>query len=379
MITSDYIILGAGASGLMLANRMSQDAFFNDKLILIIDKDKNKGNDRTWCYWEEGTGEWDHILHKSWSNIFFGSNTFSKTIAISPFNYKMIRSEKFYKSLWDSISLKPNIKFVEDSVNSFTEIENGVQVITKKARYFGAKLFNSLPNPEVYKSQKKYPVLQQHFLGWFVKTEEDCFDDSVATFMDFKVEQNGNTRFMYVLPSDKRTALFEYTLFSKKLLQHVDYEDAIKDYLSEKGIVNYEIIEKEKGSIPMTSFKFSKLNSKHILNIGTAGGWTKTSTGYTFKNASKKTKNLVLFLKKEKNLSKFHKKTKYWFYDLIFLDVLANHNEDGASLFSSMFKKANTKTIFKFLDEESSLFEDLKIILSVPPKRFIQAFFKRLF
>ena len=379
MITSDYIILGAGASGLMLANRMSQDAFFNDKLILIIDKDKNKGNDRTWCYWEEGTGEWDHILHKSWSNIFFGSNTFSKTIAISPFNYKMIRSEKFYKSLWDSISLKPNIKFVEDSVNSFTEIENGVQVITKKERYFGAKLFNSLPNPEVYKSQKKYPVLQQHFVGWFVKTEEDCFDDSVATFMDFKVEQNGNTRFMYVLPSDKRTALFEYTLFSKKLLQHVDYEDAIKDYLSEKGIVNYEIIEKEKGSIPMTSFKFSKLNSKHILNIGTAGGWTKTSTGYTFKNASKKTKNLVLFLKKEKNLSKFHKKTKYWFYDLIFLDVLANHNEDGASLFSSMFKKANTKTIFKFLDEESSLFEDLKIILSVPPKRFIQAFFKRLF
>jgi len=379
LITSDYIILGAGASGLMLANRMSQDAFFNDKLILIIDKDKNKGNDRTWCYWEEGTGEWDHILHKSWSNIFFGSNTFSKTIAISPFNYKMIRSEKFYKSLWDSISLKPNIKFVEDSVNSFTEIENGVQVITKKARYFGAKLFNSLPNPEVYKSQKKYPVLQQHFLGWFVKTREDCFDDSVATFMDFKVEQNCNTRFMYVLPSDKRTALFEYTLFSKKLLQHVDYEDAIKDYLSEKGIVNYEIIEKEKGSIPMTSFKFSKLNSKHILNIGTAGGWTKTSTGYTFKNASKKTKNLVLFLKKEKNLSKFHKKTKYWFYDLIFLDVLANHNEDGASLFSSMFKKANTKTIFKFLDEESSLFEDLKIILSVPPKRFIQAFFKRLF
>ncbi|WP_339756215.1 lycopene cyclase family protein [uncultured Winogradskyella sp.] len=379
MITSDYIILGAGASGLMLAYRMSQDAFFNDKLILIIDKDKNKGNDRTWCYWEEGTGEWDHLLHKSWSNIFFGSNTFSKTIAISPFNYKMIRSEKFYKSLWDSISLKPNIKFVEDSVNSFTEIENGVQVITKKERYFGAKLFNSLPNPEVYKSQKKYPVLQQHFLGWFVKTREDCFDDSVATFMDFKVEQNGNTRFMYVLPSDKRTALFEYTLFSKKLLQHVDYEDAIKDYLSEKGIVNYEIIEKEKGSIPMTSFKFSKLNSKHILNIGTAGGWTKTSTGYTFKNASKKTKNLVLFLKKEKNLSKFHKKTKYWFYDLIFLDVLASHNEDGASLFSSMFKKANTKTIFKFLDEESSLFEDLKIILSVPPKRFIQAFFKRLF
>ena len=379
MVTSDYIILGAGASGLMLAYRMSQDAFFDDKSILIIDKVKNKGNDRTWCYWEDGLGEWDNILHKSWSNIFFGSNTFTKTITIAPFNYKMVRSEKFYKSLWDSISLKPNIKFVEDSVTSFTELANGVQVITEKASYIGAKLFNSIPNPKVYDSQKKYPMLQQHFVGWFVKTEEDCFDDSVATFMDFTIEQNGNTRFMYVLPTDKRTALFEYTLFSKTLLQYDDYENAIKDYLKEKGIVNYEIIEKEKGSIPMTSFKFSALRAKHILNIGTAGGWTKASTGYTFRNTSKKTKELTDFLKKENDLTRFNKKTKYWFYDLIFLDVLANNNEEGAALFSSMFRKGSIKTIFRFLDEESTLLEDLKIILSVPPKRFIQAFFKRLF
>lgn len=379
MVTSDYIILGAGASGLMLAYRMSQDAFFDDKSILIIDKVKNKGNDRTWCYWEDGLGEWDNILHKSWSNIFFGSNTFTKTITIAPFNYKMVRSEKFYKSLWDSISLKPNIKFVEDSVTSFTELANGVQVITEKASYIGAKLFNSIPNPKVYDSQKKYPMLQQHFVGWFVKTEEDCFDDSVATFMDFTIEQNGNTRFMYVLPTDKRTALFEYTLFSKTLLPYDDYENAIKDYLKEKGIVNYEIIEKEKGSIPMTSFKFSALRAKHILNIGTAGGWTKASTGYTFRNTSKKTKELTYFLKKENDLTRFNKKTKYWFYDLIFLDVLANNNEEGAALFSSMFRKGSIKTIFRFLDEESTLLEDLKIILSVPPKRFIQAFFKRLF
>lgn len=379
MVTSDYIILGAGASGLMLAYRMSQDAFFDDKSILIIDKVKNKGNDRTWCYWEDGLGEWDNILHKSWSNIFFGSNTFTKTITIAPFNYKMVRSEKFYKSLWDSISLKPNIKFVEDSVTSFTELANGVQVITEKASYIGAKLFNSIPNPKVYDSQKKYPMLQQHFVGWFVKSDEDCFDDSVATFMDFTIEQNGNTRFMYILPTDKRTALFEYTLFSKTLLPYDDYENAIKDYLKEKGIVNYEIIEKEKGSIPMTSFKFSALRAKHILNIGTAGGWTKASTGYTFRNTSKKTKELTDFLKKENDLTRFNKKTKYWFYDLIFLDVLANNNEEGAALFSSMFRKGSIKTIFRFLDEESTLLEDLKIILSVPPKRFIQAFFKRLF
>ena len=379
MTKSDYIILGAGASGLMLAYRMAEDPFFDDKSILIIDKEKDKGNDRTWCYWESGKGEWDQLLTQTWSNVFFASATFTKTIEISPYNYKMIRSEDFYQFLWGKIKLKSNISFVQDTVNKFSELENGVEVIANNANYFGSKLFNSLPNPEVYQFQSKYPVLQQHFVGWFIRTDTDAFDDTVATFMDFSVAQNGNTRFMYVLPLDRKTALFEYTLFSKDLLPYEDYEDAIKTYLNEKGLDDYEIIEKEKGSIPMTSFEFSKLNSKHILNIGTAGGWTKSSTGYTFKKTSKKTNELIAFLKKENDLSQFSKKTKYWFYDLLFLDVLAKHNDEGAALFSSMFKKAKTNTIFKFLDEDSTVTEDLKVILSVPSKRFIQALVRRVF
>lgn len=379
MTNYDYIILGAGASGLMLAYRMALDPFFGDKSILIIDKEKQKGNDRTWCFWENGKGEWDHILTKTWSKIYFGSDNFKDDIDILPYQYKMIRSEDFYTTLLQSIEKKSNITFLNDEVVNFTELKDFVQIITKNGSYVASKLFNSIHNPELYQTQKKYPVLQQHFVGWFIKTKEAFFDDSTATFMDFTVPQNGNTRFMYVLPIDKHTALFEYTLFSKELLQLEEYEEAIIHYLKERGINDFEINEKEKGAIPMTAFKFSQLNSKHILNIGTAGGWTKASTGYTFRNTAKKTKALVSFLKTENDLSKYHKKSKFWFYDLIFLDVLANHNEEGAALFASMFKKADVKTIFKFLDEESTWIEDLKVILSVPPKRFIQAFFKRLF
>lgn len=379
MTNYDYIILGAGASGLMLAYRMASDTFFDDKSILIIDKEKQKGNDRTWCFWENGEGEWDDILTKTWSKIYFGSDNYKDDIDILPYQYKMIRSEDFYNSLWQKIEKNTNITFHNDEVCNFTELNDCVQVITSKGSYVASKLFNSIHNANLYVNQKKYPILQQHFVGWFVKTEDAVFDDSTATFMDFTVPQNGNTRFMYVLPLDKYTALFEYTLFSKELLQLEEYEEAIINYLKERGINNFEIKEKEKGSIPMTAFKFSQLNSKHVLNIGTAGGWTKASTGYTFRNTTKKTKELIMFLKQESYLFAFNIKSKFWFYDLIFLDVLANHNEEGAALFASMFKKADVKTIFKFLDEESTWIEDLKVILSVPPKRFIQSFFKRLF
>ena len=377
MIQSSYIILGAGASGLLLAYRMSLDSYFDDKSILIIDQVKDKGNDKTWCYWEEGEGEWDELLTKKWPKVLFGSKDFTETLDISPYSYKMIRSEKFYHKLWRSISLKSNITFVEDSVKSYSEIDNRVKVVTNKSTYFGLKLLNSIPDKKVYETQQKYPVLQQHFVGWFVKTKKDCFDNSIATFMDFNIPQNDNTRFMYVLPIDKNIALFEYTLFSKDLLEHSKYEEAIRDYLKEKKVTDFKILEKENGAIPMTSFKFEELNSNSILNIGTAGGWTKASTGYTFYNTSKKTKDLVSFLKKKDDLSVFAKRTKYWFYDLLLLDVLANNNEKGSSVFASIFKKVNVKIILKFLGEESSLREDLKIITSVSPKPFILSIVKR--
>ncbi len=144
----DYIILGAGASGLMLAYRMSQDAFFDDKSILIIDKLKDKGNDRTWCFWEDGEGEWDKLLTKTWPKIFFGSDSYSNTIDISPYNYKMIQSEAFYKSLWGKIQLEQNFTFIEDTVDSFTELKKGVQVILKRG------ITSALNSSIVYQTQR---------------------------------------------------------------------------------------------------------------------------------------------------------------------------------------------------------------------------------
>ena len=374
----DYIILGAGASGLMLAYRMASDLFFDNKSILILDKDTDKGNDRTWSYWEEGLGEWDDIIYKTWDCVFFSDKSFSEIINISPYCYKMIRSETFYKKMWNKINTKSNVEFINTSVLNHKIVDNKVLVTTTLKSFSANKVFNSLPNTS-YLKQDKYPVLQQHFIGWFIKTKVDTFDDTTATFMDFSVPQKGNTRFMYVLPMDKQTALFEYTLFSKDLLEVSEYEDAIKYYLKENGINDYEIIETEKGSIPMTSYNFTELNTSNVFNIGTAGGWTKASTGYTFRSTTKKTKDIVKLLKSGKDISKYKSKSKFWFYDLLFLDVLANHNESGSTLFSSLFKKTNVKTIFRFLDEESNLWEDFKIITSVPSKNFISALFKRLF
>ena len=98
----------------------------------------------------------------------------------------------------------------------------------------------------------------------------------------------------------------------------------------------------------MTGYNFSKHNNS-TLHIGTSGGWTKA--GFTFKKSINKIEHLIQYLKSNKSLDKFEYKTKFDFYDLLFLDVLYHHNEQGMSLFSGMFKKNNPQRIFRFLDE----------------------------
>jgi len=374
----DYIITGSGASGLMLAYRMANDSFFDNSSILIIDKEKKNSDDRTWCFWENGEGEWDELLHKSWDKILFESNTYKNTIPLQSYAYKMLRSGVFYDKLWNFINTKNNIRFIEDTVVNIEASEDGAIVETLRSKYFTTKLLNSIDLNKKYTLQKKYPVLLQHFCGWFIETDKISFDDSTATFMDFTVDQKRNTRFMYVLPISPNKALFEYTLFSKEVLTKEEYESELLKYLAIKSITEYTITEIEQGVIPMTSYKFWEQNSKNILHIGTVGGWTKASTGYTFKNTSKKTIQLIAFLKAENDFTHFRKKTRFWWYDLLLIDVLSSYNHLGSKLFSTLFKRNSLKNVFRFLDEETIFIEDLRIMLSMPPLRFIKALFRRV-
>lgn len=361
-----------------MAYRMSNDSFFDDKSILIIDKEKKHKNDRTWCYWQDENDEWNDILSASWDKIIFKSTIYNQVEEIAPYQYKMIRSKDFYLKIWNKIEAKKNIFFLKEKVVDITQQAKVAMVTTDSKVLETAIVFNSILS-DAYKKQTKYPVLRQHFVGFFIQTEQDSFDDSAATFMDFTVAQKGNTRFMYILPYSKKEALFEYTLFSKDLLAYSIYKTEIENYLDSKNITNYKIIEKEQGLIPMTSYKFWNKNSKNIINIGTAGGWSKASTGFTFKNINKKTIELVDYIKENKPLPKFHSINKFWFYDLLLLDILDEKNHLGSYLFSNLFKRSSPKKILKFLDEETSIFEDLQVILKMPPKNFIRAFIKRIF
>ncbi len=375
----NYIITGTGASGLMLTYKMTMDPYFDQKQILLIDREIKNKNDRTWCFWEKENGSWDTIVSKNWNHIFFASQDFKDTIDISPYQYKLIRSKDFYDLIFKKLREKSNVTIAQEELVNLVDEGNIVEVETDKRIYLGEKVFNSVLLYTEFETQQKYPLLYQHFIGWFIQTKTPSLDTSTATFMDFTIDQKSNTRFMYVLPISETEALFEYTLFSKDLLAKEEYETEIESYLNAKGIEEYQIKEKEKGCIPMTNYEFRKQNSKNILHIGTAGGWTKPSTGFTFRNTEKNVEKLIEFLKKNNDVTRFENRTRFWYYDLLFLDFLSKENQNGATLFSRLFKRNKITTILKFLDEETSFLEDLKIMSTMPARKFIKMLIRRVF
>jgi len=380
MSTYDYIIIGAGASGLLLADAMSKDPFFKTMNILLLDKSDKKENDRTWCFWEKDKGDFEAILNATWPKIHFAGAHIDQKYRIGPYGYKMVRGLGFYNHYLNKIQQCANIDFVVDAVVSLEQHDGQLELIGQKNTYVAHRVLDSRFDYQKLFLQHDYPVLQQHFLGWFVKTDKAVFDMEAATFMDFSIPQKGNTRFMYVLPLSPTEALVEYTLFSEQLLEKSSYEDAIKAYLTQKFQVDdYEILEVEQGNIPMTCFDFTTENSANYLKIGTAGGWAKPSTGYTFYNSTKKVKKLVAHLKTGRPLERFHKKTRFWYYDLLLLDILKRHNEMGRTIFESIFKKRSPQLILKFLDEDTNLWEELKIITACPKLPFLKALLRRAF
>lgn len=373
----DYIFAGGGAAALSLLVRMQQEGLLHNKKVLVIDKDQKAHNDRTWCFWEEKEGLFESCVIKSWDKIRFTSPGYDAKLNPQPYKYKMIRSQAFYQYCNDVISKNSNIHFVQQTIVNFENDE----VITLEGRYTGTIIFNSSIQ-YLNKDESKYHYFLQHFKGKFIETEQPFFEEGVATLMDFNINQNNECRFMYILPISKTKALMEFTIFSENLLDKDEYERELNNYIDEKLKYHaYKVTEEEFGVIPMYNQPFIKKINQHVFNIGTNGGASKASTGFTFHFIQEESKHLIAHFKKHPSLSNYHPKSKgrFQFYDGVFLRVMREKKVPAFYLFNCLFRKLPAYLPLKFLSEETTLIQDFKILRVFPTMVFMKAAIRELF
>jgi len=350
----DYIIIGGGCAGLSLAYELEVNNKLKEKSLAIIENRKEYKRDKTWSFWKVFNHNFDDCVIKSWNNFTINTSEGFHELSNKSFPYQSINSEKFYKKINSKLSLNPNVSF----------FKNINEINSKKSL-----IFNSVFENKIDKSK-----LWQHFQGIEIETDKNIFDDEIVNLMDFNCDQKNDVHFFYTLPFSKNKALIETTWLSNLEDQNLmDYDLQLENYIKNNlGIKSYKINFMEKGTIPLFNPSFK--NNNKVINIGSAGGMTRLSTGYTFLNIQEHSKYIAKNIDKIERVKLFNLGKKYQFLDKVFLKVVEKHPEKMPMIFFNMFK-TSSNTIIKFLSNKSNIFEDFKIISKMPKLIFIKALF----
>jgi len=363
----DFIFTGLGASTCVLLREMNKRDLLENKNILIIDPSRKNENDKTFCFWAKKTDdiyiEYQDIISNQWDSIQI--NDF-KPESIYPLNYFHINSIDLYKSAHKIIEEK-NISYIKGKVTEIKE-KRLSEVITNEKSYFSKKIFDCRPI-NIAKLAENKKLIYQSFIGFKVKLNSKKFDAKTFKMMDFRIDQNHGTQFIYILPYNSNYGLIELTRFGDDIINKKNSEVLLDKYIN-KNFGKYELIDKEVGLIPMSSENIIN-KKKKIIEIGTRAGNIKPSTGYGFKKMYSHSKNIC-----DRGIKQTYIKTKNKFilYDELLLIILKKWPEHGKSVFSRLFKSSEPKVILKFLDEQTNIKEDFKIFSRLQ----IMLFFKSL-
>jgi lycopene beta-cyclase len=373
--TFDIAVVGGGCSGFQLLHQLSLQADWSNKRVALFDDGVCK--QRSWCFWSDKKHPLQHLVSKSWNNITFKGRDFSKTEDVSPYAYHYIAGEDFFNFFQKQfLNNNKNVESLNYKIDDFAKKPHGYSISSKSNQWTSQNLFSSLP-PKNEAISARFR-LKQHFKGWFIRTEQATFDETTVMLMDFSIPQHDDTRFVYVLPFSTCEALVEMTVFSPTIYPDTVYDTVLQDYMNEHyPNTKFTIENTEQGAIPMTDALFSRLGTEGEVLLGTAAGMVKASTGYAFKRITKDSRQLA----EDENMSQKPRwatsKGRFRFYDRLLLGILKDEPLKGSVIFEALFKKMSMRTIFKFLDEDTHLWEEIKLFSKLPFTPFLKQIYRQ--
>lgn len=386
----DLIVVGGGAAGLSLAYHLQQSPLRTCSLLLVDPHARaaRHAPQRTWCFWAARPSPFDALVARSWRHLQIVDEGGASPLDLGPYRYQMIRGSTFVPFVHGALSLSPWVDVVPGTVDRIDDGPTHASVVIGGQRIMGTWVFDSrftpsarTPDPQ----RQRYRRLWQQFTGWEIEATgtNTVFTPEVATFMDFRASQHRAVRFFYVLPLSTRRALVEavtISAISDDPSEHVRHREhgagapALRTYLGTTlGLTDYRIVRREGGASLLTDGPFPRQAGRHVMTIGIAGGRLKPSTGYAFGRIQADSAAIVRSL-----LTAGHpfavppSPRRYRYFDAVMLCIMAEHPDWIAPLFTALCTRQPLARLWRFLDEEASLWENVLMLPTVPPRLLAQ-------
>lgn len=354
--------------------------------ILILDQKPAFADDRTWCFWTTGFSPFQSLVSHCWHQWKVVDRTGATALqTASSVGYACLRGKDFYAHVLRDIRSYPNVTLrLNCQVASCTSQESSVSVCTADGKTFrGEYGFDSRPQAFPSSETQAGLTFSQNFFGQLIHCHEPIFDPSCCTLMDFRVPQERGLHFLYILPFSRTEALVENTYIQNvkgERLTAEQHRHEILHYLAKHHTRrSFDVIREEAGAIPMTLAAFPK-RAGRIFFIGTAGGCTKPSSGYTFQRIQEQVRQIA-DAAAAGHLADFREKPPpfhFRFFDAVFLQAMQDRPKAFSGYFFRLFSRVPPAALTSFLSETSTWRSNLCIIFSLPPGPFLQAAIRAL-
>lgn len=369
---TDVLIVGGGASGLSLAVHALERA--PQRRVTILEPRTEYTRDRTWCSWRVRAHPFERCVSHRWPRWRVASSGREVIRTWSGHPYEHIPADAFYREAQERIAASPRIELrLGVTVDALEDRGDRVVAETSAGRIEAKLAFDSRP---VARASEGTPpqsgdanvTLVQSFVGWIIELDRPLLSPDVATLMDFGPANREGVHFVYVLPYDDRRALVEDTWFSARPLADRVYEKHLDAYIDMRfGGVGYRIVDRERGTIPMTTETPDQRPSRRVYRIGVAGGLAKPSTGYAFLAIQRWSEAMSARLAREELPDPPPPRSaRAMMLDRVFLSFLRRSPERAPETFLSLFQRTPADALVRFLSEESTAADDLRVIAAAP-------------
>jgi len=381
----DLVILGGGCAGLSLSMALTAEGRAESAAesaaegqrcprTLIVESRTEYTNDRTWCCWSNPSALVPYRVRRRWRTmrVAHGGQSVSLGCGMTP--YQMVEAQDFYAAARSLIDQQPDMAlWLGTSVIGEPTYSGGVWNIRTSSGNVTARSVVDTRPPRL--PRRDGATLWQSFYGWEIECGTAIFDPSSIDLMNFLAPDALDVAFVYVLPVTATRALVEVTVFGAEPLAPRELAARLDAAVAQlvRG-ASFKTLRREHGILPMGLNETPRSAHSSFVNVGVMAGGARPSTGYAFQRIQRWAGECASAL-----VSRGHPvghqpdALPLRLMDQIFLDVLRADPSRGGAIFFSLFSRADTARVIRFLSGNAGVVDSLAVVAAMPVLPFVKA------
>ena len=374
----ELLILGGGCAGLSLAMRLAQLGH-RGPATLILEQRPRYQNDRTWCFWGGEATPFAQMAQHQWPAVKVRNAHQTLRIDCARTPYRMLAAERFYAVAQTALRDAPQLRLLMDMpVLSEPQFHGGRwHLQTLAGQVTAAMVVDTRP---VRMPAPGGALLWQSFYGYEIDCSQAVFDPECADLMDFLPANPERVAFIYVLPISRTRALVEFTVFGVAPLAADDLAAELNAAIAQRvNGTDFTVLRTESGMLPMgLNHQNSVLAGLGLayVQVGVSAGAARPATGYAFQRIQRWAAHCAQAIAGGR-LPIGHTRDPALLrqMDRIFLNLIRRQPELAPQLFMTLFARADSQKVIRFLSDCGSLVDYASIVLALPAKPFLQQLF----